>query len=261
MKLRRTIKKICVMQLSGGRFRYFGTGIHFPKEATVIAEACNEGIYERENLDLLTAALPPESWYFDVGANLGLLSVPILKRLPSVSCVSLEPSPNVYQCLSRTHADSGYGTRWRLEELAVGAKKGSADFFTSAEGGGAFDGLSQTGRVGGISSRMVRVTTLDAIWRKYGRPKIGAVKIDVEGGELSVLEGGTEAINDCRPVILTEWNAINLRASGVEPEALLSWAARSRYRVFAAPLVIPVDSAIALKLQMCRTESFVLLPT
>jgi hypothetical protein len=46
--------------------------------------ACAEGIYERDTTYPILALAEPETTYFDIGANIELLSVPVLATRPSV---------------------------------------------------------------------------------------------------------------------------------------------------------------------------------
>jgi FkbM family methyltransferase len=54
-----------------------------------------------------------------------------------------------------------------------------------------------------VTTQIVRTKTLDS----YGFENIAFIKIDVEGHELQVLEGATETIARCRPIILLETKA------------------------------------------------------
>ena len=58
-----------------GSFPYFGTRVFFPKNAYIFTIVCEEGIYEKELLRHIQTVVKAGSWYFDVGANIGLMSV------------------------------------------------------------------------------------------------------------------------------------------------------------------------------------------
>jgi Methyltransferase FkbM domain len=70
----------------------------------------------------------------------------------------------------------------------------------------------------------VRVTTLDDVWHDPQRPVVSFCKIDVEGAELSVLEGAKELLATCGPALLLEADP------GPELEALASWLKPRNYR-------------------------------
>lgn len=242
-----------------GNFSYCGTRVYFPRGSLAFWLACEQGIFEASNVRLLQAICRCGGYMFDVGANLGLMAVPVLKAVPDSRVVSFEPSPNSLPWLRSTIAGAGFGERWRLVEKAVGRSSGSADFNLSRPQDGLFDGLRPTGRAAAVASAKIEMTTLDREWEKIGRPPIAAIKIDVEGSELDVLQGATACLNATRAAVLTEWNATNLVAYDVEPSALLELAESVGYVVYALPFLVPVRTASELRLQMIGTESFLLL--
>ena len=52
----------------------------------------------------------------------------------------------------------------------------------------------------------VQVVQLDHAWVSLDKPKVSVLKIDVEGGEVGVLQGAAELIQAQRPAILLEAN-------------------------------------------------------
>src|SRR5689334_6078554 len=77
-----------------GRFPYFGTHVHFPKDALVFRAVCDQGIFEADIVQRMVKLAQPDSMVFDVGANLGLMSVPVLEKCQTCRVVSFEPSPS-----------------------------------------------------------------------------------------------------------------------------------------------------------------------
>ncbi len=244
-----------------GSFPYFGTRVFFPPRAHLFERVCAEDIYEAANVRLLKSLVRPETCYFDVGANIGLMSVPLLCECLTARVVSFEPSPNAQPYLKQTHAGSPFNQRWQIISKAVGKSSGSLNFYCASAENSVFDGFGDTGRAGDRSVTSVSVTTLDAEWAALNRPKVSVIKIDVEGAELGVLEGAAECIRGNQPAILTEWNADNLRANGCAPEALLDWAKNAGYLAHSLPHAIPVTSVGQLNVQMLQTQDFLLLPT
>ncbi len=243
-----------------GRLPYFGERLFFPPGSVLFDLACAQGIYERGNLRIMQSALRPQAWYFDIGANIGLMSAPLLDAEPTLQVVSVEASPVTASHLARTVTSSSRRDRWRFVAKAVGATDGETVFFASNESHGAYDGVKDTGR--GRAPREIKVplTTLDTLWREFGQPDLCLVKIDVEGGEADVLRGGFSCLRATRPYVLLEWNVQNLAAYGCPPEVLLELAATLDYEVLSAHGLAPVASPANLALQMRVNENFVLVP-
>jgi FkbM family methyltransferase len=262
MKFRRWLKKLWFGNLPEGlrAFPYFGTRVHFPRNSVMFQVACEEGIYEWDNLRVLQAMSVEDTTVFDVGANIGLMAVPLLATNSKITVHSFEPSPNSLPYLRRTVTAGGFGERWKLIEKAVGAEIGSVDFHLADEAHGAFDSVRNTERVAIGRNVKVPLTTLDAEWQSAGQPRISLIKIDVEGAEHFALQGATACIAKNLPAILVEWNAINLRAFECEPAWLLEFAERNDYSVLSVPSLTRVSTACELTAHMALTESFLLLP-
>lgn len=239
-----------------GTFPYFGFRVHFPKGAFLFDRVCVHEVFEADNVRLLERICQPGTYMFDVGANLGLMALPVLHAVDRSSVVSFEPSPNTLPWLRRTAAGSGLGDRWRIVEKAVARTPGIASFNLSAPAEGAYDGLKDTHRTPAVGHVQVEVTSLDKEWRALGCPRVSTIKIDVEGGELDVLRGAEECLSRERPYVLLEWCHFNLAAYGVPPDALFSFALEHSYRLYALPEMIPVTTGRELELQLFRTESF-----
>ena len=243
-----------------GQFPYFGTKVHFPRGSLAFRAACEQGIYESEVLRLIEAFARPGTWYFDVGGHLGLMSIPVLASVPDLKVLAFEPSPNVLPYLRRTVRGSRFADRWRVIEKAAGRECGKTRFAVSTPKFGLLEGIRNTGRAPLAGEIEVPLTTLDTEWAAIGRPPVSVIKLDVEGGELDVLEGAKECIRTCRPVVLSEWNGTNIQAYGLARESILAMAKVLNYGLYGVPALNPVTTPIELRATMARTESFLFLP-
>jgi len=261
--LHRTLRKLVYGKapLVSGSFPYFGEKVFFPKGSVVFELACEQGMYEETNVRLLVALARPGTYYFDVGANIGLTSIPLLSLVPECKVVSFEPAPTTAAFLERTAAASSFGSRWTVVTKAIGSQNEHVDFHLAAAGMDAFSGFYDTKRSGAASSVMtVPVTTLDDVWDHLGRPPVSIVKIDVEGAELDVLRGAQRCFAAEKPCIVLEWNGSNAAAAGLTSADMLDAASDLRYGIFSLPQVTPVRSPAELSAQMLFSEDFLLVP-
>ncbi len=243
-----------------GSFRYFGARVFFPKGSLSFKAACQQGIFEADNVTVLQALIRPGSCMFDVGANIGLMAIPVLTADASCKVVSFDPSVNVLPSLRRTLAESPFGARWTLVEKAVGAAPGTVTFTLSSQANSLFDGIRPTQRVESAAQVQVEMTTLDAEWVRLGKPHVSLIKIDVEGAESEVLRGAAECLRAEQPFVLLEWNRQNLAAYDCPADFVLKFAAEAGYEVLAVPGLHPVKNNHQLKLHMAFTENFLLSP-
>jgi len=222
--------------------------------------ACDQEVYELENVRTLNSLITPNTTYFDVGANIGLLSTPFLFQEPTCKVISLEPSPNAAPFLKKTIQNSRYRDRWLLVEKAAGDTVGETIFSISSPDLGAFDGVKNTKRAKMIRDIKVPLTTLDHEWEILGKPKVSVIKVDVEGAEPAVISGALSLIESEKPCMLVEWNATNLAGNGYEAELILKIVDRLKYAVFSLPHRVRIRDLTDLTVHMQHTESFLLAP-
>jgi FkbM family methyltransferase len=242
-----------------GRFPYFGTRICFPKDALLLYAVCDQGIFEADIVQRMLTLARPQSTVIDVGANLGLMSVPVLQACASCRVVSFEPSPSSLPYLERTAADSAYRDRWMVVGKAVGDSAAELDFVVGSPRDALYEGFRSGDRIAGGRIIKVPVTTLDEEWRRWGEPDVSLIKIDVEGGEAAVMNGATALLERRHPAILVEWYAQYLARFDTRPDELLRIAERHHYRIFTVPAGVPVDDERALQAQMIGCQNFMLL--
>jgi FkbM family methyltransferase len=261
MSLRRLAKYWLYSSVPGfaGRFPYYGTTVHFPPRAPIFRVICRDGRFEPEIIDRLVQLARPGTTVFDVGANLGLMAIPILHSCGSCRVVSFEPSPNSLSFLRQTISGAPFGGRWVLVEKALAETAGELEFTVGAPEDSLFEGFRSGDRIAGARTMPVAVSTLDEEWRALGRPRVSAVKIDVEGAEQQVLGGGRALLGEQRPAVLLEWHEAYLRRFGTPPAMLLDVAKKYSYQIFTVPHGVPVADPGALRVQMMSCQNFLLL--
>lgn len=262
MNIRKVIKRWLFTKCPGfsGSFRYFGIRVFFPKKSASFERVCDEGIFEPENLRILSTFARPNTVVFDVGAHLGLMAIPILHSVESVSVISFEPSPNTWPYLERSVRQSRFGTRWEAVRKAVGTHCGAIKFACCAPENAFYDGIVSTGRAPITETQEVEMTTIDVEWSLREKPTVSAIKIDVEGAELAVLRGAKNCLRECRPTILLEWQPLNFSSYHVNSRDLLDFADEERYVVLTVPNLVPVTDPDVLLATSKLNESFVLIP-
>lgn len=242
-----------------GRFPYFGTHVYFPKDALIFRAVCDQGIFEAEIVQRMVKLAKPNTTVFDVGANLGLMSVPVLTECPTCRVVSFEPSPSSLPFLERTRTESSYRDRWTIVGAGVAEQAGELGFSVGSPHDALYEGFRSGDRIAGARTVKVPVTTLDAEWQRLGQPEVSLIKVDVEGAEAGVFAGARQLLAACRPAILVEWYAPYLNRFGTAPAELLRIASPFNYRIFTVPAGVPVDDERALAAQMIDCQNFLLL--
>jgi FkbM family methyltransferase len=260
-KLRSVFKKWLYGSCPGfaGRFPYYGTSVHFPPRATLFRAVCEHGTFEPDVTERLVQSARPDATVFDVGANIGLMAIPVLRSNPSCRVVSFEPSPNSLPFLIRTAAESAYRDRWTVVGKGLSDQCGETDFVVGRPEDAVYEGFKKSDRTSAARVVKVPITTLDEEWRQLSRPYVSSLKVDVEGAEGLVLAGGAELFHACHPDVVIEWHPPYLRRFGTPSNQLLSFARTFNYRVYTIPAGVPVDDDRTLRVQSITCQNYLLL--
>lgn len=162
------------------------------------------GTYEVSRLRDFQRALRPGAVVYDIGANVGIYS--LLAGFcvgPTGRVYAFEPLPRNVGYLRR-HLAFNNLENCTVIEKAVCDQAGSLAF-SAAGWNPSMARLSSDGEF------MVPTTTLDAC--VYGSDALrppDVLKIDVEGAELQVLQGGLRAISEFHPAIFLELHSAQL---------------------------------------------------
>lgn len=164
--------------------------------------------------------IKPGAVVFDVGANLGLTSVVFSKLNASASVYSFEPSRNIYRCLKKTIRENNLVNCFPMQK-ALSANVGSISFSDNRDSASASH-LSLNGESLGHVSYPVEVSTIDAVYSEKGLDRLDFIKIDVEGFEGDVLQGGLKTLQNLKPTVFLEFNSFTLIAyRNINPRVLL----------------------------------------
>ena len=160
-----------------------------------------DGLYGPHILKYMDALHAPNSIVIDVGANVGAYAIPLAKAFADIEVHAFEPNPFAVERLRRNLAMNGVGNVL-LQQYAVGAQAGRMDLHAFTEEDLGLSSLISPPKEGSRNIP-VEVITLDDFYRVNQRP-ISLIKIDVQGFEFQVLQGGRNLIQQKRPYILLD---------------------------------------------------------
>lgn len=150
------------------------------------------GTYEREQTALFQRLLRPGATVLDVGANVGYYTLLASVLVGDAGKVhAFEPEPKNAEFLRR-HVRINARRNVTVEQAAVSDRAGTARF-ESGTGSG-------TGHLGDRGTLEVRTLRLDDYCARHALAP-SAIKIDVEGAEMSVLHGARETLARHRPIL------------------------------------------------------------
>jgi FkbM family methyltransferase len=170
------------------------------------------GQYEPETAAWLTATIEPGDVVFDIGANAGYFSL-VASRAAGAGgrVIAFEPVPTNAEWILRQVRVNGLGNV-ELAEVALSDKPGKVHFVVETTNANSHlaDVKIRHASQRPLERIEVQATTLDEYVRSSGlRPDV--LKVDVEGAELLVIEGGAEALRSCRPTCIISTHGPELK--------------------------------------------------
>jgi FkbM family methyltransferase len=151
----------------------------------------------------------------DIGAQSGLYTL-YAKYLPNATFYSYEPNPETFVLLQDNCKLNGI-TNVNLRNQGLGASLGNLKLkvpYQPHEKGLCSFGSNPL-RFKHYEEKSVPVTTLDTDFFEKDIP-IHFIKMDTEGWELPILQGGIQSLTKWKPDIFLEINDTNLRQCGFQ---------------------------------------------
>lgn len=159
---------------------------------------------------------------FDIGANYGVYSFYLSKKFPNSKIYSFEPYSRSFYILRKIKK------RFNLQNifpkrLALGNKNEKMKIWVHDFE----DAMATISKNKGEDVVMVK---LDDFVKKNKINKIDFIKIDVEGFEKNIIDGGMKTIKEFKPVILMEIVETLLKKFNSTPKEIIKMMERLGYR-------------------------------
>jgi FkbM family methyltransferase len=165
--------------------------------------------YEQSDRDFFQTLCPNEAVVFDVGANIGLFSLFLARTRPDLNVHAFEPDATTFACLEKSVQANHLG-KLRLHHFGLGEIDEILDLHHHQKNDGGHS-LIPTDEMQPEGAQKVQVKNLDLCLERGELPVPQAIKIDVEGFELSCLKGMLSTIQKYKPALMVECLNKNLR--------------------------------------------------
>jgi FkbM family methyltransferase len=178
-----------------------------PSSFDLIVTAMNwDRSWEHWVYDTCQWVMPPDGVFYDIGANIGYMTVEILHHFPSATGVMFEPQAQLVRALQRSVELNGFQGRCKILDFALSDSNGSS--YLSRFNNDGHASLSRHSR----HNDQVKVTTmtLDQVVDQHSLLLPDVIKIDIEGHEPNALRGGLATLEKSKPSIVFECETVQL---------------------------------------------------
>jgi FkbM family methyltransferase len=193
-------KGAAVVTVAGGRLAGWRMRLNLQSEKDLWL-----GTYEPELQAAVADAVRPGMIVYDLGANVGYVSLLTARRLGTHGRIlAFEPLPANLERLRENVQLNSLRDQVQVIPLAVAARTGRARFLVHASGGmGKVEGSA--GRNGAYTEAIeVETVRLDDFVFGRGNPAPDLIKMDMEGGEVLAFPGMRRVLRRVRPLLLLE---------------------------------------------------------
>jgi FkbM family methyltransferase len=191
------------------------------------------GEWQPEVWDALAASLSQDSVLLDVGAHIGIFTLKGARQVGSQGrVIAFEPNPET-AALLRENISANHLENVTVEEIACTDKPQLLTLFAAPTNNTGASSLSRANAAYGASPRpfQVRGRPIDDVIRELQLDRVDAMKIDVEGAELQVLQGAQETLKRFHPRIVVEIVPSQLASFGSTPGDVASLIKSAGYTI------------------------------
>ncbi|MBS0208140.1 MAG: FkbM family methyltransferase [Planctomycetes bacterium] len=193
------------------------------------------GGYNRHMLPVFDQLLKPGMLALDVGANIGEVSLALGKRVGRKGQVfAFEPMHEILGLL-RENLALNPGLPIEAVPLGLAARSGVAAMYADTTSDTVGEKNLGTGSLfkhceTEESSQQVQLTTIDEFVARRGLSRVDMIKLDIEGAELSALQGSRRTLETYRPWLIIEVQAGTCEMAGYQAREILELLEPLGYR-------------------------------
>lgn len=203
----------------------YGTIQSAPADHIILGAYARTGSWAPRTNELLSTFFHERSGcYIDIGANIGLTTIPVAQN-PLVRCIAIEPEPvNFANLTANIDVNCRHGNV-ELHQIAAFNRQATLRFEIAASGNLGDHRLRLQDKPGllgehGWATIEVDAAPLDDIVGSVERPL--AVKIDTQGAEPYVVDGGRRILADA-DLIISEWSPYWMARMGSDPAIMTTF--------------------------------------
>lgn len=194
-------------------------------------EILNFDTFEKNDFPMLLQLIDVRMIFFDIGANIGWVSIYICKMLKGTKVYAFEPIPKTYDYLQKNIALNNISNIMTYNFGFSNEDKVVTLYYTPHDSGSA--SLANLRTYGDMKKVAVHLMRLDD-FVKQNKIKVDFIKCDVEGAELFVFQGGLKTIREHKPIIFSEMLRKWSKKFGYHPNDIIKLLQDLGYRCFVA---------------------------
>ena len=158
-------------------------------------------------IDVIQSFIRPKSYFIDIGAHCGALSIPVALNNPQSKVIAIEPQLHLAERLHKNKRINNLNNLF-IESIGLYSKEGELEISLPRGNDGKviseLVGKLDVKYTGLSSNEKIPVSTMDSLMNSKESALISIIKIDVQGNELEILKGAKKTLKKHRPCLIIE---------------------------------------------------------
>ena len=176
--------------------------------------------------------------FMDIGAHIGLVSLPASTVIKKGGIVySFEPSSRNLFFLKYHIKINNIKNIKVINKLVGSDNTNDHTFYESNEPSG-MNSIIKIREKNIVRTKKVESISVDYFCRE-NKIKPDLIKVDIEGGEIKMLEGATEVIKKFRPIIFLSYHPIHIEKLGFTKKKIFQLLDKFNYKILDSNAIIP----------------------
>jgi FkbM family methyltransferase len=168
--------------------------------------------------------LPKTETVCDIGANLGMISIALLREGFFAKALAFEPAPGNFRLLRKNAAQNGFAEKMKCFQIALSSENARIEFEIAADNSGD-SRVRKTSASGAMNEHRratvaVEARTFDSFLAetKIDANEIDLLWIDIQGHEGHFFKGAREFFKARKIPVVNEFWGYGINRSGMSPE-------------------------------------------
>lgn len=174
--------------------------------------------YDESSFDSVLKELKDASVIFDIGANIGTTALYFASMNPKANIFAFEPHPDTFKRIEENIKLNPF-SNVSLNNLGLGESKQTLKLYEVNENNAGMNRILSEEKE--LPYKEIKINSLDDFCEEKAVTNIDFVKIDVEGYEYAVLEGGASMFKKSKPILVIELDDLNLRENNKSAKQLI----------------------------------------
>lgn len=177
--------------------------------------------------------LQPDFTILDIGANIGLTCLEFAKKASKGKVICFEPSALNFKRLQENIALNKFNNITTVN-AGIGDIAGEFSLYNVVDSNPGMKRILNAGDVENFESELISIDTLQNQMDKLNIKEVHAIKIDVEGFELKVLQSAAFILEKTKPILFIELDDSNLKGQNSSALQLVNYLKEFNYKIYNA---------------------------